>query len=762
MKNNKRIEEKRDREIRIINLISSLITQSVPLEYIYQETLNEALEIIEMDAGLIRTVDDETGELILVAHKGHSEDFIKDSLRLKRGESLSWKAVLTGKTVMMDGDLSIYPDSPRKSVIEREGIRSIIIVPFKGRERVIGILSTASKEIRSFSRQDIQFISSLGNLIGAAIENARHIEEIGKKNQQILSLHEISKKITSLSEKDNLLSLIAEETAKLLGTDGAGFRVIEGNFLVIGGRSGLPEPVSKHEKVKIGEGRSGRVAAENRPLVINDVRNDPALEPREREEAAFYGYCSYAGVPLRIRDRVIGVLSVYSKAPRIFTADDIRIMETYADYAAIAIENLRLYNDINNKNTQLRSLIEISKYMIELRNLDLTLSLIIESAVKFIKANTYNLRLLNEKNELVIAKSYRASIEYQREGQILHPGEGLAGTCIAEGKPIISEDISTDSRLKFKDLHLKEGTRSIVAIPMKIEDKIIGSLSFRFGEVKKFSEEEISILTMFVNLAANCVNNSRIYEEMERAYSDLKRMQEEIINSEKLSAIGRLAYNVAHYVNNVFAVIMGHAQLSLMTEEGISDKLKNRLEKIEEISKKTSRLIYQLQQFGDIDKSIKKEVLEINLNQLIQEVIEFIEPLIRKQEQEMGISLEVSTNLSQIPEISGNLYELKEVLINIIVNAIEASTEGGRIYISSRFESGNIIIEICDEGVGISEEDKKKVFDPFFTTKGLSHTGLGLSTTYSIIKRYDGEILISPYENKGTKISINLPVYNKN
>lgn len=591
MENNNRIKEIIIKEISIINLISSLISRSIPLESVYQEILKNAMEILEMDAGILRIIDDETGELVIAAHIGYSEDFIKDVVRIKPGQRLSGKAILSGEIIIKD--ITEYPDLQTKLAFEKEGIKSTIIIPFKGDTKFIGTITTAGKEIRSFSSEDIQFLSSLGNLLGAVIENSRLIEEIRNKNEQILLLY------------------------------------------------------------------------------------------------------------------------------------------------------------------------EISKSLVELKNLDQTLSLIIESATKLLKANSYNIRILNENNELVIVKSYGASQEYRTEARILRPGEGLAGKCVVEGIPIISEDILSDPRIKFKDIHQKEGTRSIIAVPMKIENKIIGSLSLRFSEVKKFSEEDISNLTMFVNLAAICINNSRIHEELEKAYLDLKRMQENIINAEKLSSIGKLVHGIAHYVNNALAIIMGHAQLSLMTEEGLSEKLKKRLKIIEETTKKVSRIIYQLQDYGNINKTIKIEESLVDLNQLINEAIEFIEPLIEEYEQKKSISLKLSTNLSRIPDITGDSSRLKEALLNILTNAIEASDESGKIYVSSRFESGRILIEIADEGRGMPEECRRKIFDPLFTTKEPPHLGLGLSTTHSIIKSYGGEILIFPCKDKGTKFSIYLPIRRK-
>jgi CheY-like chemotaxis protein len=153
-----------------------------------------------------------------------------------------------------------------------------------------------------------------------------------------------------------------------------------------------------------------------------------------------------------------------------------------------------------------------------------------------------------------------------------------------------------------------------------------------------------------------------------------------------------------------------------------------------------------------------KEFISVSLNEIITEVVNITQPRWKDQPQKKGIQVELTTQLGDIPRIMGNPSELREVLTNIIFNAVDAMPKGGTLTVATQPQTEDWVeVRIADTGIGMTEEVRKRVFDPFFTTKGVTNSGLGMSVSYGIIKRHGGEILIESEPGRGTIFILHLP-----
>jgi len=243
-----------------------------------------------------------------------------------------------------------------------------------------------------------------------------------------------------------------------------------------------------------------------------------------------------------------------------------------------------------------------------------------------------------------------------------------------------------------------------------------------------------------------------------RDVSERKLIEEQLIQSEKLRAIGQMASGVAHDFNNALAIIMGNTELLTRQIETMDiDAIKGQLQVIETAALDAAETVRRIQEFTRIRKD--KEYLKVDINRIVREVREMSRPRWKDQLQEMGINIELVTQLSDdILPVLGNPSELREVLTNVIFNAIDAMPKGGKIFIETSKTNGEIQIGVSDTGIGIPAEIKRKIFDPFFTTKGVVSDGLGLSIAYSIITRHGGRIDIESKEGEGTTVNIFLPI----
>lgn len=233
-----------------------------------------------------------------------------------------------------------------------------------------------------------------------------------------------------------------------------------------------------------------------------------------------------------------------------------------------------------------------------------------------------------------------------------------------------------------------------------------------------------------------------------------KESEQQLIQVEKLRALGGMVGGIAHDFNNLLAAILGYTELSLRDTK--DETLTRRLKVIEKAARDGAETVRLLQEFTKTRKDIRLET--VNLNKLIDQVLLLTRHRWKDSAQSRGISIRIKTEYSTIPEIQGNIAELREALANVIFNAVDATTKDGIITCRTWINKEHLYISMSDTGIGMSEEIRQRIFDPFFTTKGVSSSGLGLSVCYGIINRHGGEILVESQESLGTTFTIKLPV----
>jgi signal transduction histidine kinase/ActR/RegA family two-component response regulator len=236
--------------------------------------------------------------------------------------------------------------------------------------------------------------------------------------------------------------------------------------------------------------------------------------------------------------------------------------------------------------------------------------------------------------------------------------------------------------------------------------------------------------------------------------TEKRRMEEQLLQSEKLRALGEMASGVAHDFNNALAIILGNVQLLLYTAQ--DQELRETLKTVEKVAKDSAQTVRRLQNFNK--KKGFEEFFKVDLNAIIRDAVEITKPKWKDVVQRKGIHIEMILNFEEVPLVAANASELREVITNMIFNAIEAMKEGGKIEIRTFRRKDKVYIQISDTGMGMSDEVRKKIFEPFFTTKPFTNTGLGLSMSYGIIKRFGGEIEVEAKEGIGTTFTITLPV----
>ncbi|HEY3761906.1 MAG TPA: ATP-binding protein [Verrucomicrobiae bacterium] len=311
------------------------------------------------------------------------------------------------------------------------------------------------------------------------------------------------------------------------------------------------------------------------------------------------------------------------------------------------------------------------------------------------------------------------------------------------------------------------GYYTCLATPLTVEGKLMGILVLQRRAKHGFSEAENEFILGLTAHVALAVRQTQLYQDLHKAYDDLRQTQQAIMQQERLKALGQMASGIAHDINNALSPIIGFSDLIVQMQAGLSEASKKHLKYIKTAGEDIAHIVQRLRDFyrPRSEESLKM----LNLNPLMEQVVDMTRPRWRDIPQSRGVMIEIKMELDPTaPDLAGNESEIREALTNLILNAVDAMPQGGAITIRTRekrFGSGeggnrseHVILEVIDTGVGMDEKTRQRCLEPFFSTKGKRGTGLGLAMVYGVMERHEGQIEVDSEENKGTTFRLIFPV----
>jgi len=295
-----------------------------------------------------------------------------------------------------------------------------------------------------------------------------------------------------------------------------------------------------------------------------------------------------------------------------------------------------------------------------------------------------------------------------------------------------------------KDVEKLRGLECEVCVPLNMKGRLKGVLTLTPKiSGAPFTENDLEFLTTLANQLGVAIENAELYESVKSTNRELRRAQRQLIQSENLATVGRLAATLAHEINNPLGIIKNY--LTLLSREG-----KHNPETIEVVKEEVDRIGKIVRQLLDLSRPISEPKSPTDTNRLIRETSSILKEQLLQDE----ISLE--EDLSPISLVKASPGQLKQVFLNLITNAKEAMPQGGRLKISTRMENNFVEVTFSDTGKGIKEKDMEALFQPFYTTKK-NGMGLGLSICQEIIRNHGGEILVKGGKEGGAMFTIRLP-----
>jgi signal transduction histidine kinase/ActR/RegA family two-component response regulator len=344
------------------------------------------------------------------------------------------------------------------------------------------------------------------------------------------------------------------------------------------------------------------------------------------------------------------------------------------------------------------------------------------------------------------------------ENSRIEIGQNGMAKCV-EGELVFEPDLATSAYPFFKLLS-DHGLRSMVAAPLLVESKVFGVLLSARKEPDHFSSGECEFLRQLSEHVALAAHQTQLYEALHQAYDNLRQTQQAVMQQERLRVLGQMASGIAHDINNAISPVALYTESLLENEPSLSVRARDYLETIQHAIEDVTQTVSRMKEFYRQPEPLLT-LMPVQLNRLIRQVIDLSRARWNDIPQQRGIVITLETELApELPAILGVESEIREALVNLIFNAVDAMPEGGKLTLRSKVSgrSDLVSVEVSDTGVGMSEETRRRCFEPFFTTKGERGTGLGLAMVHGIARRNNSDIEIESALGEGTTVRLVFPV----
>ncbi len=307
----------------------------------------------------------------------------------------------------------------------------------------------------------------------------------------------------------------------------------------------------------------------------------------------------------------------------------------------------------------------------------------------------------------------------------------------------------------------KGGLRSLVAAPLLVESQVFGVLIAARRQPQGFSSGECEFLRQLSEHVALAAHQAQLYGALQQAYDDLRQTQQTVMQQERLRALGQMASGIAHDINNAISPVALYTESLLEKEPNLSERARGYLETIQRAIDDVAQTVARMREFYR-QREPQLTLSTVQLNRLVPQVLDLTRARWSDMPQQRGVVVKVTTDLAaDLPAIMGSESEIREALINLVFNAVDAMPEGGTLTLRTALADGppqRAVLEVADSGVGMDEDTRSRCLEPFYTTKGERGTGLGLAMVYGAVQRHSAEIEIDSTPGKGTTMRLLFPV----
>ncbi|NOZ07046.1 MAG: GAF domain-containing protein [Chloroflexi bacterium] len=578
-----------------------------------------------------------------------------------------------------------------------------------------------------------------------------------RRAQQMQLVNEVGRQLISLREQADLPERIVEQVSQAFGyyaTTLFLYNEAADHLEVVSACGEYTIPVPAGYSVPLGKGMCGHAAQSRQTQFVADVSTDPHYFPYEGLPKTS---CELS-VPLLAGDRLVGVLDIQEQEIGALDDTDRQTMEAIAGQVAIALENAHLYTQIRRQVRDLDVLNRITVAATSSLDETSVLNIVCAELARALGVPQAAAALFNEERTVatVVAEYLEPGRPSAMDATIPATGNPSTEYILRHHRPLAIADVQTDERMApVRDLMARRGTASLLIMPLIIRNQVIGTLGLDAIERREFSDDEVALARNVATQTSQALENARLYQELQRAMEKLRAVQVDTLRTARLQALGQMASGVVHDFNNILTSVLGYAEL-LLRDADITEQNRDFVERIRRAGINARSSIDRLRDFyRPRDERDPREM--VDLCELVRNTLDLTEPRWRDQPQQHGVVVDVRTELTPLPWVPANPEELREMLINLIFNAVDAMPNGGILTLRTYPQDEWAVLEVADTGTGMDADVRDHLFEPFFTTKGEAGTGLGLAMVHGTAQRHNGHIEVESAPNKGSSFKVFLP-----
>jgi signal transduction histidine kinase/DNA-binding response OmpR family regulator len=595
-----------------------------------------------------------------------------------------------------------------------------------------------------------------------AIENTRLFNELQERLEQQTATSEILR-VISQSQRDvhPVFEAIATNARTLCDAKGGSVYTFDGELIDLVAVDGVgSEGVQAAQQVfPIPANRTaavGRAILSRGVCYVPDVHDDP--EHRLRSVADAVGFRSIVAVPMLRYGNPIGAIAVHSAAPAKFSEGQVAMLQTFADQAVIAIENTRLFKELQTRTAELgrsveelKALGEVGSAVSSTLDLDTVLTTILTHANQLAGTQAGQIFDYDETTEELRPRAtigYTDDIAQALRRNPIRKGEGVTGQAVARRQPVQVPDIAVegvyDSR--FRDLILVSGFRALLAVPLIREDQVLGALAIARTQPGEFPPQVIELLTTFASQSALAMQNARLFHQLE------------IASQHKSTFLA----NMSHELRTPLNAIIGYSEM--LQEDAVDEGAESLVPDLKRVNAAGKHLLELINAILDLSKieagKMELQLDDFNVADMVNDIRAVIQPLAEKN----GNGLEVFCGTA-IGTMHADLTKVRQVLFNLLSNACKFTEKGTVSLAVARDGAGDdawLTFTVWDTGIGLTPDQLGRLFQEFSqadsaTTRKYGGTGLGLALSRRLCRLMGGDVTAESEAGRGSTFTVRLP-----
>ena len=649
--------------------------------------------------------------------------------------------------------------------------RTVLSVPLLREGAALGVVTVGRQTLRPFTDKEIELIETFADQAVIAIENTRLFEEVQTRTRELTksleqqtATGEILASISgSITDAKPVFDTIVRNVLRLFGTQHAMVQVLKDGMVHLAAAAQDLEydAMAAHFPQPLNENTGGgRAMLSKQVLQFMPVADNPSAPPVTRNVARSIGFNAVLFAPMIRGDTVIGAMATARQEPKPFDDNQIALIKTFADQAVIAVENARLFDEVQARTRELarsvqelQALGEVGRAVSSTLDLKVVLKTIVDRAVLLSgtdagsifyyreQTGTFELGETTGLDDEVVARLSKLDISARETG---------LGEAIAKREPMQIPDLMQHPSDPLRDAVVEAGFRASLIVPLLGAEAPLGTLILRRRHPGEFSAAVVSLMQSFADQSVIALENARLFGEIAQKGREL-----EIASQHKSQFVA----NMSHELRTPLAAMLGYAEL---LRDGMFGELPEKsvriIERVEANGKHLLGLINTVLDISKIESGqFQLSLVEYSLDSMVETVRVATESLASAKK--LSFRTDVVKGL---PYGLGDEPRLTQVLLNLVGNAIKF-TDAGEVCISADAKDGSFVVSVSDTGPGIPDEERERIFDKFHqvdstSTKTKGGTGLGLAIAKEIIEMHGGRIWVEFMVGRGSTFRMELPV----